>query len=52
MGGDFSEKRKSGAARQLAMSRELWQRVDAALKDRGLSRRELFKQAVMAWLER
>lgn len=34
------------------MSRELWQRVDAALEDRGLSRRELFEQAVTAWLKK
>lgn len=44
--------RPATEARQLTMSRELWQRVDAALEDRGLSRRELFEQAVMAWLER
>lgn len=44
--------RPATEARQLTMSRELWQRVDAALEERGLSRRELFEQAVMAWLER
>lgn len=44
--------RPATEARQVTMSRELWQRVDAALEDRGLSRRELFEQAVMAWLER
>lgn len=44
--------RPATEARQLTMSRELWQQVDAALEDRGLSRRELFEQAVMAWLER
>lgn len=44
--------RPATEARQLTMSREVWQRVDAALEDRGLSRRELFEQAVMAWLER
>ena len=44
--------RPATEARQLTMSRELWQRVDAALEDRGLSRRELFEQAVTAWLER
>ena len=44
--------RPATEARQLTMSRELWQRVDDALEDRGLSRRELFEQAVMAWLER
>lgn len=44
--------RPATEARQLTMSQELWQRVDAALEDRGLSRRELFEQAVMAWLER
>ena len=43
--------RPATEARQLTMSRELWQQVDAALEDRGLSRRELFEQAVMAWLE-
>lgn len=44
--------RPATEARQLTMSRELWQRVDAALEGRGLSRRELFEQAVTAWLER
>ena len=44
--------RPATEARQLTMSREVWQRVDAALEDRGLSRRELFEQAVTAWLER
>lgn len=44
--------RPATEARQLTMSRKVWQRVDAALEDRGLSRRELFEQAVTAWLER
>lgn len=44
--------RPATEARQLTMSREVWQRVDAALEDRGLSRRELFEQAVTACLER
>ncbi len=43
--------RPATEARQVTLRRDLWERVDAALAARSMSRKQFFEQAVLAMLD-